>query len=187
MMTVSAVRPSTRAVGCSGCAIGWRPSGAPWSWRAIPAGVRARQQPPLDLRRQRKRSRALTPLEQVGVAAIGHHHISERVARRGHIGHDLRVGVVRQDQLEHADRVSAIGLRQDQLRAAVDTGNIHLLSVNVPGWSRNDLRKQILRRSSWCNSKRLGPFGSVQVRRALHICPHPCQQTRPSSANMTHR
>jgi hypothetical protein len=39
------------------------------------------------------------------------------------------------------------------------------------GQSRNDLPNQTPTQVAWCNSKRFGPFGSLQVRRALQICP----------------
>ena len=44
------------------------------------AGEGARQQPMLDFRRKRQRNRALTPLEQVRVAAVRDHNVSEEVA-----------------------------------------------------------------------------------------------------------
>jgi len=49
------------------------------------------------------------------------------VSRCRDVGHDLRVRIVRQDQLEHADRISTIGHRKDHPRAVVDGVNVDLL------------------------------------------------------------
>ena len=62
------------------------------------------------------------------MAAIGDHDIAERVSRCRNVGHDLRVRIPRQDQLEHADRISTIGHRQDQPRAVAHAVNVDLLS-----------------------------------------------------------
>jgi hypothetical protein len=63
----------------------------PGGERELPglAGKGTRQQPMLDLRRQRQRYRPLPPLEEVGVAAVRNHHVRQEVRRQSHIGHRL--------------------------------------------------------------------------------------------------
>jgi hypothetical protein len=90
-------------------------------------GVRRGKQSPLDLGGQREGRRALAPLEQISVPAVGDDHIGERVRCGGDIGDDLVVGVPRDDQFDHADRVAAVGHRNDQPRALRDVVDIHLL------------------------------------------------------------
>jgi hypothetical protein len=76
----------------------------------------------LDLGRQRERHRALTPLEQVGVAAVGDDHVGERVSGERDVGQRLVVGRLREPQLKHADRFTTVGHRSENrnARRAVD-------------------------------------------------------------------
>ena len=80
------------------------------------AGERGGQQPPLDLGGQRQRHGALAPLEEIGVAAVGDHHVRQLVRRELDVLERGRVRFERQDQLEHADRVAAAGDRRDDAR-----------------------------------------------------------------------
>src|ERR1043166_9071911 len=60
------------------------------------------QQPMLDLRRQGQRYRALSPLEEIGVAAVRNHHVCQEVRRQSNIGHRLLNREALQTQLQHA-------------------------------------------------------------------------------------
>src|SRR6476660_12827 len=82
------------------------------------AGKGTRQQPMLDLRRQRQRNRALPPLEQIGVAAVCNNDIGQEVRRESDIGHRLLNREVLQPQLENTDRLTAAGHRREQSSAA---------------------------------------------------------------------
>src|SRR5256885_17268942 len=58
----------------------------PGGGRELPglAGERTRQQPMLDLGRERQRNRALSPFEEVGVAAVRKNHQSQEKWRPSH-------------------------------------------------------------------------------------------------------
>ena len=73
----------------------------------------------LDLRRQRQRYRALSPLEEIGVPAVRNHHVRQEVRRQSHIGHRLLNREVLQPQLQNTDRFTAAGHRREQASAAI--------------------------------------------------------------------
>src|SRR5437016_13913582 len=79
----------------------------------------SRQQPMLDLRRERQRNRALSPLEKVGVPAVCDHDVSQEVRRLSDIGHRLLSREVIKQKLQNADRFTAAGHRREQPSAAV--------------------------------------------------------------------
>src|SRR5215208_4732052 len=73
-----------------------------------------RQQTMLDLRRQRQRNRALSPLEEIGVPAVRNDHVRQEVRRQSHIGHRPLKREVLQPQLQNTDRFTAAGYRREQ-------------------------------------------------------------------------
>src|SRR4030095_12026544 len=73
-----------------------------------------RQQPVLDLRRQRQKKRELYPLEEIGVPPVRNHHARQEVRRESHIGHRLLNWEILQPQLENSDRLTAAGHRREQ-------------------------------------------------------------------------
>src|SRR5881392_3899356 len=72
----------------------------------------------LDLRRQRQRNRALSPLEEICVPAVRNHDVRQEVRRQSHIGHSLPNRKVLQPQLENTDRFAAARYRREQTSAA---------------------------------------------------------------------
>ena len=73
----------------------------------------------LDLRRQRQRNRALSPLEEICVPAVRNHDVRQEVRRQSHIGHSLPNRKVLQPQLENTDRFAAARHRREQTSAAI--------------------------------------------------------------------
>ena len=81
------------------------------------AGVGRRKQPALDLGRERQRDGALAPLEEVGVAPVGDHHVGELMGGQLDVLERGGSGLERQDQLEDADRLAAARHRRDDAGA----------------------------------------------------------------------
>src|SRR6266498_3172413 len=79
----------------------------------------SRQQSMLDLRRQRQRYRALSPLEEIGVPAVRNDHVSQEMRRQSHVGHRPLNREVLQPQLQNANRFTAAGYRREQPSAAI--------------------------------------------------------------------
>ena len=73
------------------------------------ARVRARQQPMLDLGRQRQRNRALAPRKKVGEPTIGDDDIRKRVRGKRNIGQRPLVRFPGKAYLEHTDGFPAVG------------------------------------------------------------------------------
>src|SRR6478752_8209403 len=65
------------------------------------------QQPMLDLSRQGQRNRALSPLEEIGVAAVCNHDVRQEVRCLSDIGHRLFRWEIIQQELQNADRFTA--------------------------------------------------------------------------------
>ncbi|CAB4902090.1 unannotated protein [freshwater metagenome] len=84
------------------------------------AGEGGGQQPALDLRGQGERRRPLAPLEQVGVPPVGDQHVGQRMTGGRDVGEHLGVGLYGQHQLEHAERVAAVGDRDQHAAAGVE-------------------------------------------------------------------
>jgi hypothetical protein len=110
----------------------------PGGERELPglAGKGTRQQPMLDLRRQRQRYRPLPPLEEVGVAAVRNHHVRQEVRRQSHIGHRLLTREVLQPQLQNTDRLAAAGHRREQASTAVLDDHLDRLGCQRPSVRR---------------------------------------------------
>src|SRR5207248_3799804 len=88
----------------------------PGGERELPGLARKRpgQQPMLDLRRQRQRNRALSPLEEIGVPAVRYDYVRQEMRRQSNIGHRLLSREVPQHQFQNADRFAAAGYRREQ-------------------------------------------------------------------------
>ena len=80
------------------------------------AGEGRREQPPLDLRRERHRHRPLAPFEQVGVPAVGDHHVRQLVRGELHVLHGDPSRLERQHELQYADRLAAARDRREHAR-----------------------------------------------------------------------
>ncbi len=81
------------------------------------AGEGRGQQAALDLGRERQRDGALAPLEEVGVAPVGDHHVGELMGGQLDVLERGRSGLERQDQLEDADRLAAARHGRDDASA----------------------------------------------------------------------
>jgi hypothetical protein len=106
----------------------------PGGERELPrlAGKGTGQQAMLDLCRQRQRNRALTPLEQIGVAAVRNHHVRQEVCGQSHIGHRLLNREVLQSQLQHTDRLAAAGHGREHASAAILGNHLDRLGSEPP-------------------------------------------------------
>jgi hypothetical protein len=114
----------------------------PGGERELPglAGERARQQPMLDLGRERQRNRALSPFEEVGVAAISDHHVCQEMCRQSDVGHRLRSRQSLQRQLQDPDCFTAAGHRREQPRAPILDHHFNRLGGQRPAVRRPDER-----------------------------------------------
>ena len=141
----------------------------PGGERELPrlAGKSTRQQPMLDLRRQRQRNRALPPLEQIGVAAVRNHHVSQEVRRQCDVGHRLLNREVPQPQLENADRLASAGHGREQASTAVLGDHLHGLRGEGPPvrrpYQRHALRS-LLPLQAQGSFRPSGPVGSATAR-----------------------
>ena len=82
----------------------------------------------LDLRGKRQRNRALTPLEEVRVAAVRDHNVSEEVAGERDVCHRLLHWEIVQAQFEYANSFAAASHRREEASAAVLGDHLHGLS-----------------------------------------------------------
>lgn len=103
------------------------------------AGLGPGEEPVLDLRGQAQRPGALTPLVEVGMAAVGDHHEGEQVRELRDRGDRLRVRLARQVQLQEPDGLTALGDRSEHtpvpgpLRSPVlvlGSQDLHLLDAD---------------------------------------------------------
>ena len=70
------------------------------------AGEGCGKQPALNLGRERQWDGALAPLEEIGVAPVGDHHVAELMGGQLDVLERGRLRLERQDELEHADRLA---------------------------------------------------------------------------------
>ena len=82
------------------------------------ARVGARQQPMLDLGRERQRNRALAPRKEVGEPAVGDDDIRKRVRGKRNIGHRPLVRFPGKAYLEHTDGFPAVGYGREHANSA---------------------------------------------------------------------
>ena len=133
------------------------------------ARVRAGQQPVLDLGGERERHRALAPLEQVGVPAVGDDDVRERVAGlRDRRRSSASSGGAGSAELEHADRLAAAGDRRVEPRAVVVLDDLDALARAAPARAAcrraRRARRSRARRGAWRRRRRSGRAGSASRR-----------------------
>ena len=104
------------------------------------ARKRTRQQPMLDLSRQRQRNRALSPFKEIGVPAVRNDHVRQEVRRQSHVGHRLLNREVVQPQLQNTDRFTAAGHRREQPSASILDHHLDGLSGQRPPLRRPNQR-----------------------------------------------
>jgi len=94
------------------------------------------QQSMLNLCCQRQENRTLSPLEEIGVAAIRNHDVREEVRRQSHVGHRLGDRVLLEPQLQYADRFAATRHRREHASALVLDDHLDRLGGQRPPMRR---------------------------------------------------
>jgi hypothetical protein len=111
--------------------------------RAGLAGAGLGQQPLLDLGRQAQRPAPLSPLVEVGVAAVGDHDEREQVCQRRDLGEVVLAGFGGRPELQQPDDLAAlgdgrehgpavvldVGLRRDDLQLLSPDDALHRTAV----------------------------------------------------------
>ena len=94
----------------------------------------------LDLRCQRQRDRALSPLEEIGVPAVRNNDVRKEMRRPSDVGDGLLDGEVVQPQLEDTDRFAPARHRREQAGAVALIDHLDGLSGQRPAVRRPDQR-----------------------------------------------
>ena len=81
----------------------------------------------LELCLQRKRHRALAPVEQIGEAAVGDHDVCKGVSPRRNGCQRLLIRLVIKSELQHANRLAATRDGSEDPESIVVPGDLNLL------------------------------------------------------------